>query len=76
MKKLTYSISTISYGLIFMLAILSIIYSTLTKKIPITIISVLIAIVSLDNFFCSCRIKKAGYKAKNHYGIPPFLKNK
>jgi len=74
MQKSTYKASTIGYGLVFILALISIIYSIIINKPLIIVLSIIIAIVALDNFLCASRANKAGYKTSSHYTIPKFLK--
>jgi hypothetical protein len=72
-----YLISTLGYALVFVLAILSMIYFIFQSRWFLAIIFLLMMLVCLDNFFCSARMCSAGYRVVGHYAIPPFLrKNK
>lgn len=71
-----YVIGTLIYGLIFILGLIGIIYFSVIKNIILAIICILISCISLDNFFCSSRLKSRSYKIKTHYTIPLFLKKK
>ena len=74
MKKSLYALSSLFYFLAFLSGVLFLGWSLKNKNIYLGIIAVLIIYISLDNFFCSSRIKKYGYKAKGHYSFPGFRK--
>ena len=71
-----YLIGSFIYGLFFIFGLTGIIYFSILKNTVLAVISILICIVCLDNFFCSSRANKCNpkLKIKTHYTIPLFFK--
>ena len=76
MSKTSYILSTIVYGMIFVIALSLSVYFSIIHRWFLVIISLLMIYVCLDNFFCGARACKVGYRIKTHYAIPPFFKKK
>jgi hypothetical protein len=73
MKPINYTISTLLYALVAVLSLILAVYF-IHKNYIISIIAVLMVLVCIDNFFCSDRMCKAGFRTKGHWSLPPFLK--
>jgi len=76
MNYKTYVLITSLYGILGLFGIAGILYFFIQRQIFLAVISFLILLVSLDNFFCGARITQAGIEATQHYAVPPFLKFK
>ena len=70
----SYIISTLLYGLIAVLGLISAIFFLIKRNWFLAVISALIIYVSTDNFFCGTRFGKACKIKAKHYILPPFFK--
>lgn len=68
--KIKYILSTSLYGLTGVLGILTLIYFIIKKDIFLTLLSLIVILVSIDNFFCGKRAKVCNSKIKTPYILP------
>ena len=71
----SYVRSTLGYGAVAVLGALGLVRFLGQGKWFLALICAAIIFVSLDNFFCSDRVCRAGGKAEGKYCVPPFLRN-
>lgn len=65
-----YILSTTAYGLTCMFGIITLTYFTIQKDWFLVFLSMLIIIVSLDNFFCGKHAQTCNKNIKTHYVLP------
>ena len=62
---------TLIYGLFYILGIIGLLYFFIVGDAFLAVISILIAVVSLNNLFCNVKLKKSTYKnVKEQVNIP------
>lgn len=72
--KARYVLTTSLYAACAIAGAVFLICSIVAKQWVLALIFVAFTLVALDNVFCGDHCRIAGYSAKGHYVVPPFLK--
>lgn len=73
--KTKYFLETFAYGICFILGVVSLIYFSIQKSLFLSLLSLIFAYVSIDNFFCGSHAKKCGFPIRSHYILPWKIKS-
>ena len=73
-KYKLYVFTTMAYGLCMLIGIIFAVFFLVKEMYFLSILVMIFAYVSGDNFFCTSRAKSCNIHATGHYFIPPFLR--